>query len=190
MLRSLHIENMAVIKRLDFEPSDGLSVMTGETGAGKSIIIDSVNFLLCNKTVRELVRTGESKAIVSAYFTDFTEKEKSVLASLGIEGDELSLERTISADGKSVCRIDGKAVSQQVLRSVGSVLVSIHGQHDNRRLYDSDANLELIDTLCGNADALSEYSALFGKWKELGSRISALKKSEAEKYQLRDMPVQ
>jgi DNA repair protein RecN (Recombination protein N) len=187
MLRSLHIENMAVIKRLDFEPSDGLSVMTGETGAGKSIIIDSVNFLLCNKTVRDLVRTGESKALVSAYFTDFTPKEKEILASLGIDGDELSLERTMSADGKSVCRVDGKAVSQQVLRSVGSTLVSIHGQNDNRRLYDSDANLELIDTLCGNADALSEYCELFRKWTELGSRISSLKKSEAEKYQLRDM---
>lgn len=187
MLRSLHIENMAVIKRLDFEPGDGLSVMTGETGAGKSIMIDSVNFLLCNKTVRDLVRTGESKALVSAYFTDFTERERFVLSELGVEGDELCLERTMSADGRSVCRIDGKVVSQQILRSVGCALISIHGQNDTRRLYDSDSNLELIDTLCGNADALSEYSRLFRQWTELGSRINALKKSETEKFQIRDM---
>lgn len=189
MINSLHIENMAVIRRIGLEPCAGFTVMTGETGAGKSIIIDSINFLLCNKVVRDLVRSGEDKASVTAVFTGFKTPELKALAEIGIfpEEDELCLQRTVSADGRSVCRVDGKVVSQQILRSAGQLLVSIHGQNETQRLGNVRTRIDIIDTLAANSRLLAEYAAVYTEWCAVRGKLDELKRSEAEKYQLRDM---
>lgn len=189
MLSSLHIENMAVIRRLDFEPGSGFSVLTGETGAGKSIIIDSINFLLCCRTSRELIRSGESRAVVSATFTGFNSDETAALAALGvgIENGELTMQRTLSSDSRSVCRIDGRSVSQAIFREVGRLLISVHGQNDSQRLTDPALQTAVIDTLAHNNAVLADYRKLWGEYRALLNRIAELQKSEAEKYQLRDM---
>ena len=108
MLRSLHIENMAVIRKLDFDFSSGLTVFTGETGAGKSVITDSINFLVCNKITRDLIRTGAQKALVSAVFSDLSDTVLSALSELGFEisDREVILERSLTAEGKTTCRIE------------------------------------------------------------------------------------
>lgn len=189
MLSSLHIDNMAVIKSLELAPGAGFTVMTGETGAGKSIIIDSINFLLCHRIVRDLIRTGEQKAAVSALFTGIDPRMQTLLSELGVsaENGELCLERSLSADGKSVCRIDGRTVSQQLLRSAGQLLISIHGQNDSQKLASPLARLSVIDTLAHSSALTDEYSALYAAWNETRARIEDLKRSEKEKYQLRDM---
>lgn len=189
MLSSLHIDNMAVIKSLELAPGDGFTVMTGETGAGKSIIIDSINFLLCHRIVRDLIRTGEQKAAVSALFTGIDPRMQTLLSELGVsaENGELCLERSLSADGKSVCRIDGRTVSQQLLRSAGQLLISIHGQNDSQKLASPLARLSVIDTLAHSSALTDEYSALYAAWNETRARIEDLKRNEKEKYQLRDM---
>ncbi|MCQ2353566.1 MAG: DNA repair protein RecN [Clostridia bacterium] len=189
MLSSLHIENMAVIRRIDIEPCSGFTAMTGETGAGKSIIIDSINFLLCNKVSRDLIRTGEEKASVTAVFTSLGETECGALKELGIEtdGNEICIQRTATADGRSTCRIDGRAVSQQILRSAGQLLVSIHGQNETQRLGDLRTRLGIIDSLAENDDLLDGYSAVYDRWCAVKSKLDELRRSESEKNQLRDL---
>ena len=135
MLDSLHIENMAVISCLDVDFSKGLSVITGETGSGKSVMIDSLSFLLGAKPNRELLRTGEAQALVSGVFTDVGEACLSYLKEMGFETDgELLLQRTLTADGRSKCRLNGRAITGAMLRELAGFLVSIHGQNDNQLL--------------------------------------------------------
>lgn len=180
---------MAVIKSLDLEPSEGFTVLTGETGAGKSIIIDSINFLLCNKLQRDLIRTGEKTATVRATFSALDEKSAKLLTDLGFppSDGEITLQRTMSADGKGSARIDGHAVSQQILRSAGQALISIHGQNDSQKLASPAARLSIIDTLAHSGEVFARYSEAYAAWSATVSRIDALKRSENEKYQLRDM---
>ena len=136
---------MAVIKTLEFDFSSGLTVLTGETGAGKSVITDSINFLICNKVNRDLIRSGEKRAVVSAVFTDIDPKTTALLTSMGFEvfDDEIVLERILTSEGKTTCRSDGRGVSQQIMRKVGSLLISIHGQHDTLRLTDETERIRL-----------------------------------------------
>lgn len=180
---------MAVIRRIDLEPCAGFTVLTGETGAGKSIIIDSINFLLCNKISRDLIRTGEKKAMVSAVFTGLDTQTINLLNDLGIEIDsgEICIERSVSADGRSVCRIDGRVVSQQVLRTAGQSVVSIHGQNETQRLADPQTRINIIDSLAGNDGILDDYATVYGQWNEVRCRIDELKRSEQEKLRLRDV---
>ena len=189
MLKSLHIQNMAVIRELEIEFSEGLSVFTGETGAGKSVITDSINFLVCNKIARDLLRSGEKKALVSAVFSGLSEKTVNALRELGFEtyDSEITLERTLTSEGKSACRIDGRGVTQQLMRKVGSFLISIHGQHDSLRLSDENERFELIDTFARTEDKLVEYREKYYNWKKLKSDISAIRKSSLELLRMKDM---
>ena len=189
MLKSLHIQNMAVIRELEIEFSEGLSVFTGETGAGKSVLTDRINFLVCNKIARDLLRSGEKKALVSAVFSGLSEKTVNALRELGFEtyDSEITLERTLTSEGKSACRIDGRGVTQQLMRKVGSFLISIHGQHDSLRLSDENERFELIDTFARTEDKLVEYREKYYNWKKLKSDISAIRKSSLELLRMKDM---
>ncbi|MCQ2427370.1 MAG: DNA repair protein RecN [Clostridia bacterium] len=189
MLQSLHIENLAVIKRLDLEPCSGFTVLTGETGAGKSVIIDSISFLLGRKLTRDLIRSGEKTAMVSALFTELSPSEISSIEELGITvtDGELMIERTRSDDGKTVCRIGGRAVTKQQLTSVGELLVSLHGQNDTRSLESPEARTNMIDSAAHNSAVVSEYAELYENWSQKNSELAACRKSEAEKERMRDM---
>lgn len=189
MLKSLHIENMAVIKTLEFDFSSGLTVLTGETGAGKSVITDSINFLICNKVNRDLIRSGEKRAVVSAVFTDIDANTVVLLNSMGFEvfDDEIVLERILTSEGKTTCRIDGRGVSQQIMRKVGSLLISIHGQHDTLRLTDETERIRLIDTFAKNDEILSSYFEVYNDWREVNSDIVSLRKDSAALSRMKDM---
>ncbi len=180
---------MAVIRELEIDLNEGLSVFTGETGAGKSVITDSINFLVCNKIARDLLRSGEKKALVSAVFSDLSDKSAKALHELGFETDdsEITLERSLTSEGKSVCRIDGRGVTQQLMRKVGSYLISIHGQHDSLRLSDENERFELIDTFAKTDDKLAEYREKYYRWKQLKADISAVRKNSLELLRMKDM---
>ena len=141
MIKLLHIENVAVIEEVDIEFSSGLNVLTGETGAGKSIVIDSLSAATGYRTSREIIRTGAAFASVTAVFE--ASPENAWLEENGIEPDEsgdIFITRRISADGKSVCRINGTPVPATILRELGSALLDIHGQNDGRKLLDEGAS--------------------------------------------------
>lgn len=189
MLKSLHIENMAVIRELEFDFSRGLTVLTGETGAGKSVITDSINFIVCNKVNRDLIRSGEKRALVSAVFADLSDKAVESLNDLGFEviDREITLERVLTSEGRTTCRVDGRGVSQQIMRKVGGYLISIHGQHDTLRLSDENERIELIDTFAKTDNALEEYREEYNKWRLIKSNISELKRSSSELSRMKDM---
>ncbi|MBO5904016.1 MAG: AAA family ATPase, partial [Clostridia bacterium] len=134
MLASLHIENIAVIKSLDVDLSGGFTALTGETGAGKSIIIDSINLLTGGRASRELVRTGEHRALVSGVFCDLGADTLETLTELGFDTDEngeILLQRTLSDDGRTTSRINGQSVTSAVYREIAQNLINIHGQNDS-----------------------------------------------------------
>ena len=189
MLESLHIENLAVIKSTDLEPGRGFTALTGETGAGKSVIIDSINFLMGRKTQRDLIRTGEKKLFVSALFSELKPEDVSRLSELGIEtdGGQVLLERSRDTEGKNVCRINGRAVTNQILRSAGDLLVSLHGQNDTRELESPEARVAVTDAAAHTGPLLSEYREIYGERMSAAAELAKLKKSAAEKARLRDM---
>lgn len=191
MLSSLHIENVAVVKCADIDFTQGFSVLTGETGAGKSIIIDSINVLVGNKTGRELIRTGEEKATVSAQFDCVGAELAEHLGQIGIDAPDgcVILQKTLSRDGKSTSRINGRNVTQSALREIGARLVSIHGQNDTRALLSKDAHMELIDSFASDklSPALASYRADYDLLCEKKRRLAALETDEAEKLRRREM---
>jgi len=198
VLASLHIENIAVIKCCDIELKEGFTVLTGETGAGKSIIIDSINLLRGAKPERELIRTGESSAMVSALFTDLSDANIAALAEVGVSPDEngeLYLQRTMSADGRASTKLNGRSIPVSVQRELSAVLINIHGQHDNQLLLRPEAHIGYLDDYASAGEILNEYSRLFSKMSELKRRIAQLeegradneRRSELLKYQLEDI---
>lgn len=177
MLKTLDIENIAVIEKAEIEFSEGLNVLTGETGAGKSIVVDSINAILGERTSRELVRHGADSAFVSALFTDINAAVLSKLNELGFSADEdhtLLLTRKISSEGKSVCRINGKPATVSVLRELGSTLVNIHGQHDSQTLLNSDYHYKFIDMLSGGNELLEKYKKEFSSLLAVRRRLKQL----------------
>ncbi len=176
MLKSLKIENIAVIEKCNIDFSNGFNVLTGETGAGKSIVIDSINAVTGQRTSKELVRTGASKATVSAYFADIPLKAAHLLSEYGIsyEDDELFLLRTISADGKNVCKINGTTVPVGVLREIGDNLLNIHGQHDNQALLKSENHCYFLDMFGNHNKALNDYSDCYNCFKAVRKRLKTL----------------
>ncbi|MBQ9781283.1 MAG: DNA repair protein RecN [Clostridia bacterium] len=187
MLVSLHIENMAVIRRADVEFSTGLCVLTGETGAGKSLVIDSINFLTGGRVSRELIRTGEEKALVSAVFTP-DEGVKELLTELGIDTeDEIMLQRTLRRDGRSEARINGRIVTGGMLKEAGNLLINIHGQSDNQKLMQTAAHRVLLDDYAQISDELREYSELYDRWKTVRDEMSRLRSNVAERLRLKEM---
>ena len=164
MLKSLSIQNIAVIEKAEIEFSKGLNVLTGETGAGKSIIIDSINAILGERTSRELVRSGCENAFVSAYFEDVDDCVNALLDELGIEKEEdnsLVISRKISALGKSVFRINGVQATASMLKTLGVLLINIHGQHDSQALLNPDEHFKFLDSYANISPLLNEYKASF-----------------------------
>ena len=198
MLLSLHIENIAVIKSCDFDFSQGFMVLTGETGAGKSIVIDSINLLLGGKGDRELIRHGETAAMVSGLFGDLSSYTVDRLGEMGVHADEdgsILVQRTIGNDGKNKITINGRSVSLSLLKSFMPYLVSIHGQSDTQNLFNAKNHLELIDVYAGSNDLLNDYRLAFSKLESIRKeKCELLKKSrefermkEILEYQIKDI---
>ncbi len=190
MLESLHIENIAVIRSLDVDFREGLCVLTGETGAGKSLLIDSINCLLGGRVSRELIRTGEDRATVSAVFSPPDGESARALCDLGLElvdGDALMLARTVTRDGRSTARINGRAVTQSMLREVGTRLVNIHGQSDNQTLMQKAAHGRLLDAFSSDDALMEAYRASYERWRHLRAEIERLRQDESERLRTREM---
>ncbi len=190
MLLSLHIENVAVIKSVDFEFSPGFMVLTGETGAGKSIVIDSINLLLGGKAERELIRHGETYAMVSGLFGELSTYTVEKLAELGIRTGEdgtILIQRTLSNDGKNRIMLNGRSISLAVLKSAMPYLVSIHGQSDTASLVNSKNHLELIDVYSGCTDLLEEYRAAYLKLEAIRTEKAELIKKAREGERIKEI---
>ena len=190
MLQSLHIENVAVIRRVDIDFEDGLCVLTGETGAGKSLLIDSVSCLSGGRVSRDLIRAGEDRALISAVFSPPEGEIAEALSELGIElppGDCLMLQRTVTRDGRSNARINGRAVTQSILREAGALLINIHGQSDNQKLMQASAHRALLDDYAQDGDELEQYRGVYGEWKAVRDEMASLRSDVAERIRLREM---
>ncbi len=198
MLSSLHVENIAVIKSADIDITAGFTVFSGETGAGKSVIIDSIKLLFGGKFDRELIRHGETSAMVSGFFTDLTPKSVEELSDIGVsldEGGELLVQRSLSLDGKGQIKINGRTVGVGVLKSIMPQLLAIHGQNETNALTDPSRHLELIDVYADNAELLCEYREIYSRYSDSKRKLAELlsKKMEGERlrellsYQIKDI---
>lgn len=189
MLELLHIENIAIIERADIVFGRGFNALTGETGAGKSIVIDALGAVLGQRTSRELIRTGAEKAFVSAAFS-LVSAELPALLENGLAPEEdgtLLLQRELHTDGKNVCRVNGRPVTVAQLKSIGASLLNIHGQHDGQQLLDEEQHLIYLDRFGRVEDALADYRAQFDALRETRREITALQMDEAEKARRVDM---
>ncbi len=189
MLRSLHIENVAVIRRLDLDLEHGFSVLTGETGAGKSIIIDSINLLLGNRVSREIIRSGEDSATVSAVFEELSPKVCGILSEMGFEAEDGSvmLRRSISRDGRSKTLLNGQAITQAMQREVARLLVSIHGQSDSQKLLQKSSHGELLDAYANVENEKEAYQTLYREWRRIQKKLDSATRDEGEKLRLIEM---
>ena len=182
MLRELHIENLAVIENATVALGPNLNVFTGETGAGKSILIGGINAVLGQRVSRDMVRSGAEKAYISAVFDAVPEEVSALLREAGIgPEDDLIISREISADGRSTARINSRAVSVSVIKSVGDLLINIHGQHDSQVLLDPSKHLGILDGFARDEAVLEDYRASFRELQSVAREISGLKQSEREK---------
>lgn len=171
MLKLLHIENIAIIEQCDIAFTEGFNVLTGETGAGKSIIIDSISAVLGERTSRELVRTGAARAVVSAVFTDEGKSVQKWLSEQGFEPeDDIFIQREIASDGKSMCRLNGRPIPAGLLKAFGSYLLNIHGQHDSQALLVSSRHADFIDRFA----ATRKYTGVIGRYRSEYERFKAL----------------
>ena len=180
MLSLLHIENIAVIESADISFDRGFNVLTGETGAGKSIVIDAISAILGERAYRDMIRTGASKAAVRAVFTDVP--PYSWFEENGVAYDpETVVQREIYLDGKNVCRVNGSLVSVSILRKLGIQLINIHGQHDSASLFDEDNHLAFLDAFADNQDLREAYAQAYGVVAALRREIDSLTMDESEK---------
>ena len=180
MLESLHIENIAVIERADISFREGLNVLTGETGAGKSIVIDSIGAILGDRVSREIVRTGAPYGLVTAVFRGSI--ADSWLEANDIPSDEeLIISRKISPDSKSSCRVNGLPVTAAQLRDLGNLLIDVHGQNDGRQLMDEANHIVFLDRFASLESDLSAYREEYGKYRALKKEIERFSMDEAEK---------
>ena len=185
MLTELHIENIAVIEKADIEFRKGLTVLTGETGAGKSIVVDSLGAVLGARTSRELVRTGADKGVVSAVFESANAAEWFKENDIEFE-DEIIIQRKISAEGKNSCRVCGTPVTVAQLRELGALLLDIHGQNDGRQLLDEANHLAYLDSYGEYSDILERYNAAYTEYMACKREIKRLSMDEIEKERLAD----
>ncbi|HBH94831.1 MAG TPA: DNA repair protein RecN [Ruminococcaceae bacterium] len=175
MLKELNIENLAVIEKAAISFCDKFNVFSGETGAGKSILIGGINAVLGARTDKSIVRTGENKAVVTALFDDISKETQKKLEENGYSYDgELLLQREISSDGKSTARINGKVTTAAVLKSIASDLIDIHGQHDTAILMSTDNQRQILDSYGGLNEKLSEYREIFHKFSHISKQVKAL----------------
>lgn len=180
MLSLLHIENIAVIESADISFDRGFNVLTGETGAGKSIVIDAISAVLGERAYRDMIRTGAAKASVRAVFTDVPEYPW--FSENGVDYDsETVIQREIYLDGKNICRVNGSLVSVSILRKLGIQLINIHGQHDSASLFDEENHLAFLDAFADNRSLRESYSQAYQKVAELRREIDSLTMDESEK---------
>ena len=188
MLELLHIENIAVIQEADIQFRPGFNALTGETGAGKSIVIDAMGAVLGGRTSRDLIRTGADRAFVSAEFSQVA-PDLPGLAETGTAPDEdghLLLQRELTGDGKNLCKVNGRPVTVAQLRRIGEELLNIHGQHDGQQLLDEEQHLSYLDRFGRTEAPLGRYQAAYGTMADLQTKIRALQMDEAEKARRMD----
>lgn len=190
MLKFLHIENIAVIEQSDIEFSEGFNVLTGETGAGKSIVIDSINAVLGERTSKELIRAGCDTAEVSAVFGCFDNYTAGVLAEHGFTPDEdgnIVIRRRLSASGKGLIKLNDRPLTAAELKEIGKSLINIHGQHDNQALLDPESHIGYIDAMANNSDILNEYYAEFRNLNAIRKELNSAETDEDEKRHETDL---
>lgn len=190
MLAVLHIENLAVVKKLDLELSGGFTVLTGETGAGKSMILDAVHLLLGEKVSKDCIRTGENFAYVSAIFSDLDARTVQMLAQLGVAPDEdgnLFLERTLHTDGKAQTRLCGRLIPTSLQKEIGALLINIHGQHDSYALLQPQKHLGFLDAYAKVDDVLQTYQGAYDALKKTKFELERLRRISSEKSDRAEM---
>jgi len=190
VLSQLYIENVAVIEKATIEFHKGFNILTGETGAGKSIIIDSMHGILGERTSKDMVRNGAESAFVSGLFTDLTDQAISKLRELGFEPEEdtsVLVQRTIQAEGKSTCRINGRPATVSALKELGKTLMNIHGQHESYHLLSPELHIHYIDESGDLNTLVKEYRNVYQELKQIQSEIGAHATDEAEKLRRIDL---
>ncbi len=186
MLSSLKIENVAVIEHSEIIFDSGLNILTGETGAGKSIVIDSINAVLGERTSKDIIRTGAEKAKVTAYFENVPSAVLSMLDEYGVDCDgdnSLLISRVINTDGRNICKINGSNVTVSMLKSVGRELITICGQHDSQHLLQKDNHIDFIDAMAECDELLESYREIYNELKTVRKQLKKLLKSEDEREQ-------
>ena len=184
MLSVLHIENIAVIEQAEILFAGGFNVLTGETGAGKSIVIDAISAILGERTYRDVIRTGANRAFVSAIFTGIPEHAWFSENAVPFDEQELQVQREIFADGRNVCRVNGRPVSVAALKKLGAKLINIHGQHDSQQLFDEENHLVYLDAFARDDAELAAYREAFEQWQAVRREMQKLTMDEAEKLRL------
>ena len=189
MLQTLYIENIAVIEKTSIDFAGGLNVLTGETGAGKSIIIDAINAILGQRTSKDIIRTGAKTAFVSAQFDSVGEAVQSALEELGVpsEDDTLILQRTLNISGKSVCKINGRPATVSMLKTLGQSLINIHGQHESYELFSPETHVDYIDSYGGCEKLLSDYREKYRQYKILQKKLNEANTDESERLREIDL---
>jgi DNA repair protein RecN (Recombination protein N) len=192
MLLQLDIHNVALIDGISIELGAGFNVLTGETGAGKSIIIDSINAVLGDRVSREVIRTGAQTALIEAVFRVDADRIRDIMSEMGMEPEEdgtLILSREISQSGRNTCRINGKMVSAAFMKAIGERLIDMHGQHDNQSLLKTEHHIELLDSFAGESlhSARDEYSALLEQYREVRAKLRALSGDPGERERKMDL---
>jgi len=187
VLSLLHIENIAVISQADITFDQGFNVLTGETGAGKSIVIDSIGAIMGERTSRDLIRTGAKSARVSALFRDLPRLAWFEEQGIGPdENGELLIERSIQADGKNACRVNGRPLLVTQLRELGCQLVNVHGQHDGQQLLDEECHLGYLDSFGNTGESLAAFGAAYERVRAVRRELESLQMDEAEKARRMD----
>ena len=180
MLSLLHIENIAVIEQADISFDKGFNVLTGETGAGKSIVIDAISAIMGERAYRDMIRTGTTRASVRGVFTQVP--ELSWFQENGVEYDqETVIQRAVYLDGKNVCRVNGSLVTVTILHKLGIQLINIHGQHDSASLFDEENHLRFLDAFADNASLLTDYQEKYAAVFKLRREIDRMTMDESEK---------
>ena len=186
MLKEIYIENLAVIEKAVIPFSGEFNVFTGETGAGKSILINGINAVLGQRVTRDIVRTGTKKAVVTALFTGLDKSVKQKLEEYGIsyDNDEITVTREIFADGGSTARINSRVTTVTVLKDISTLLITIHGQHDNQILLSPENHLNVIDQFGETVELLEDYKQSFRSLQNLAKQIGNMKKAGAQRRNL------
>lgn len=189
MLSQLYIENIAVIRQATIDFQQGFHVFTGETGAGKTILISAINAVLGGRTFKEIIRTGETRATVSALFTEISEELCKKIEVLGypLEDNQLLVQREIDLSGKGQCRLDGRPATAAMLREVCSLLIDIHGQHDNQELLSAEKHLGFLDSYGAYRQEMAAYTAAYERMCECAARLDKLQMDESYKLQRMDI---
>ena len=189
MLKLLYIENIAVIEKTSIDFESGLNVLTGETGAGKSIIIDAINAIMGQRTSKDIIRTGETSAFVSAQFEDVNSSVENKLADLGYALDDgvLLLQRTLSISGKGSCKINGRPATVSMLRALSPYLINIHGQHESYELFSADSHLGYIDSFGGLLPLKAQYADTYNAYKILQKKLNDANSDESERLREIDL---